>query len=614
MKLTTLATIALLVGLATAAVQPAFLTTLSGRQVPASSVKARLPNHAHKHISNRLYEIKHSRYLQGADRSIDLHQLAADITQVPPSPRLSANVNGVPTNARPDGYLRMGGGYIVSHMADGDVLAVWAHRLILSPLDHIAHPGVFVNTWNERASDIHIADHMGRSKAKKAFLHVSREEPAIEMVVTGSEGKLKSKIFSIASVITSRQSDSCSNKNAERLLELAVSTDNSLCNQEYGNDQGRAITGLNNFVKAVEASYRVSTCIRIQMTHFDGHCNSPNDPYSDLDGEDALDILRGYQNIWQNDPYTSVHRDLALLITGFKDDSTVAGVAYVGAVCNQEFGFGWSEGLNTAVTIHEIGHSFNAEHSEEGIMRPIIALFNPNTTFSEVSIDQMTSFVDSDGKSCMPLVGPGGTSPPIVTTTPPTVTSQPPTLPPGAPGSCASGWMSFLGLECTEERFNKIRSSVGRVSTTVSTKFNKIYVQFDMQSFDSTEDVRGKRLTTQHRIIEHGLVLSLRRGLKADRVKSSVDGAGVRSVTVDWDLAAIDLPTNGPTCCLRRLNVYQNIKVQQAVVDEDGRVIGTPKTKVTTNVLPFAIPCLHCTRPRKLFPMTPTQECPICRT
>lgn len=123
---------------------------------------------------------------------------------------------------------------------------------------------------------------------------------------------------------------------------------------------------------------------------------------------------------------------------------------------------------------------------------------------------------------------------------------------------------------------------------------------------------RGSLLTFHFRIIEHGLLLSLRSGLSADRSVSSVDGEGVSSVNVVWDLSAIDLPDGRNTCCGRKLTVYQNVMVQRTLVNSAGEVVEPPKSKVFVRKFRMKIPCVSCEEPRTLSPMTATQECPVC--
>lgn len=63
--------------------------------------------------------------------------------------------------------------------------------------------------------------------------------------------------------------------------------------QEFGNDHGRDITGLDDSVKEHEESYSFSPCIRMQINNFDEHCNIGDDPHGYLYDDESTDILRG---------------------------------------------------------------------------------------------------------------------------------------------------------------------------------------------------------------------------------------------------------------------------------------------------------------------------------
>ena len=106
------------------------------------------------------------------------------------------------------------------------------------------------------------------------------------------------------------------------------------------------------------------------------------------------------------------HPGLAHLMTGKDMDGSVIGIAYLGVLCSQNFGFGVNQNLNNGTTsmlviAHEMGHNFGAPHDRQsgsvcensniaGIMNPSI---NGSQEFSTCSLDQMANDIAS--ASCL---------------------------------------------------------------------------------------------------------------------------------------------------------------------------------------------------------------------
>jgi len=91
-----------------------------------------------------------------------------------------------------------------------------------------------------------------------------------------------------------------------------------------------------------------------------------SDPYSATDPSTLLGQLVSH---WNASPQSAVQRDLFHLFTGKNLDGSVIGIAYVGAVCNQNWAYGLSQSRFTvsmtsrvALSAHEIGHNWNAQH------------------------------------------------------------------------------------------------------------------------------------------------------------------------------------------------------------------------------------------------------------
>ncbi|MBM4247479.1 MAG: hypothetical protein FJ148_27440 [Deltaproteobacteria bacterium] len=90
-----------------------------------------------------------------------------------------------------------------------------------------------------------------------------------------------------------------------------------------------------------------------------------SDPYSTNDPG----ALLGQMRLRWIGSFGGVTRDVAHLFTGRNIDSNVIGIAYLGTICDMSYGYGLSESLfipnlsyRAALTAHELGHNYNAQH------------------------------------------------------------------------------------------------------------------------------------------------------------------------------------------------------------------------------------------------------------
>lgn len=114
------------------------------------------------------------------------------------------------------------------------------------------------------------------------------------------------------------------------------------------------------------------------------------------------------------------------LVTGRDLDGTTVGIAYVGALCSNNFGAGLSEGdsstrsnlTSTLIAAHELGHNFGAPHDGEasttGTANPcesepqtflMAPRLNGSSTFSQCSLNQIAPEVASARCLLAPTVG-----------------------------------------------------------------------------------------------------------------------------------------------------------------------------------------------------------------
>lgn len=107
---------------------------------------------------------------------------------------------------------------------------------------------------------------------------------------------------------------------------------------------------------------------------------------------------------------------VAHLLSGKDFDGHTAGLAYVGVVCNPNWGYGvdqatFSAAAASVILAHEIGHNYDARHDGDGnscpasgyIMQPSVNLGALPTGFSSCSLDSFQQFRGGSPPACMAL-------------------------------------------------------------------------------------------------------------------------------------------------------------------------------------------------------------------
>jgi hypothetical protein len=131
---------------------------------------------------------------------------------------------------------------------------------------------------------------------------------------------------------------------------------------------------------------------------------TPNEPFTTDTGADLLEQVARYRS---STP-TLRAAGLAHLITGRDIAGNMAGIAYVGTVCDGSHGVGISEGrydltMSALIAAHEIGHNFGASHDGEPgspcqstpTTFLMAAQINGSNTFSECSLARIRPSVSA---------------------------------------------------------------------------------------------------------------------------------------------------------------------------------------------------------------------------
>ncbi|MEE8305792.1 MAG: M12 family metallo-peptidase, partial [Gammaproteobacteria bacterium] len=136
-----------------------------------------------------------------------------------------------------------------------------------------------------------------------------------------------------------------------------------------------------------------------------------DDPFSDE--TEASDLLRELRFYRDATAAQNAH-GLTHMYTGKNLNDTTVGIAFLGALCSNQFGVGLSEARRGATTdsliaAHEIGHNFGAPHDGESgsacESTTGIFLMSPSVTgvdqFSQCSIDEMQPEIASANGQCL---------------------------------------------------------------------------------------------------------------------------------------------------------------------------------------------------------------------
>jgi hypothetical protein len=181
-----------------------------------------------------------------------------------------------------------------------------------------------------------------------------------------------------------------------------------------------------------------------------------------IDAFQQYNLLNRQQYVHTGSNSTSNQVDLFQLFTGREMEQDVIGVAYVGTICqNMQSSFAnavvqhVSSTLDPITTAHEIGHSLNAQHVSDGIMRANLGS-TPPTSFASASLLTISSYLNQWYRECRQGLSNG--------------TAQPTPTP--KPSDPFSGKPKTLQLAVTSSgpQTVTLSSTVSTVSTGCSTR------------------------------------------------------------------------------------------------------------------------------------------------
>ncbi len=201
-----------------------------------------------------------------------------------------------------------------------------------------------------------------------------------------------------------------------RICEIACEADYQYF-QLNASNAAATQTDITGVVNAMDAIYQADVQLTFTITQILVNTSAATNPYTT---SVASNLLGEFQAYW-NANRQGVQRDVAHLFTGRNMGQASGGsigIAYVSAMCNQGAAYGVSQSRYTnnftrrvAVTAHEIGHNFSAQHCDAVppcyiMCSGVGGCANVQTTFSQSERNQITGFAASLGCLAIQAVQP----------------------------------------------------------------------------------------------------------------------------------------------------------------------------------------------------------------
>src|SRR3712207_3404932 len=188
-----------------------------------------------------------------------------------------------------------------------------------------------------------------------------------------------------------------------------------------GNPADAANNDILNIVSLVDAIYDAQLGVKLRVV-FQRAWTTNTDPYTLTASNPALFQLADTYNA--NPPAGLPPHDLVHMFTGKDLDGSTIGIAFGGVVCDDpDSSYGISQSkfnsstvLRVALTAHEMGHNFGAQHpnqqspvpqSCDGVANIMNSFIQPTSDFCQFSRDQMTNHVSTFGSCLTRLTQPG---------------------------------------------------------------------------------------------------------------------------------------------------------------------------------------------------------------
>ncbi len=200
-------------------------------------------------------------------------------------------------------------------------------------------------------------------------------------------------------------------------LEMIMDCDWHFYNNDNGANLAATIADTENIMGGVSTAYERDLNITVVLNEIIVRTSLGANPYTTNDAGGLLDQVRSE---WIGTGGTNP-RDLLHMFTGRNINGGTIGVAWLGATCSTNIGYGLSESRFTgnfnsrvALTAHEVGHNLNAPHCSGGSCYIMCAglggcggISPPGVTgsgFGNSSINIITNYANT--RPCLDKAGP----------------------------------------------------------------------------------------------------------------------------------------------------------------------------------------------------------------
>ncbi len=197
--------------------------------------------------------------------------------------------------------------------------------------------------------------------------------------------------------------------------ELIIDADWHFYNNDNGASVPATVADVENIMAGVDTVYVRDVDVTFILNQILVRTDLGTNPYTSNSAGTLLDQVR---NAWVG---TGADRDLVHMFTGRNISGGTIGIAWLSAVCSNNLGYGLSESKFTnsfnsrvALTAHEIGHNFSAQHCSGGSCYIMCAglggcggISPPGVTgagFGNGSINSISNY--AAGRPCIEPAGP----------------------------------------------------------------------------------------------------------------------------------------------------------------------------------------------------------------
>lgn len=402
-----------------------------------------------------------------------------------------------------------------------------------------------------------------------------------------------------------RQKTGSCKSGTEHYVEVGMAFDHTLC-RFYNYDAMKTLMMIEAMFMASSRPFIMDTCIRFALVFVDGYCIENKDPYKSLKNQESFEILPNFILEWRKPEYAGFKRDVVYLATGVNDGSTRTSGSIPGrngGVCDNQWSYGWLEGINPNVFARSLGQSLGALGRAEGLMQLVYKPGELVAFLAPESVQEIETFIDSNPiANCINTQKPTAPVFPIVTAVP-----SPTVLP--VYGSCAVSRRAANVLHCSkhEQTIGSFRSrKAGRLDVVSFQEFGN-FVSILRTTNNGMEIDQFKGFQTMN-----GSLSKLFLDFDPESTRNGSNTEERQQIRLSIGATVLRWPRPFLTCCDHRLYVFIRVKWCRTSLTNNGVLKQCDEQlKRFSRVVQCISPCYGRSTGR-VIPMSETNRCPSC--